>query len=102
MDECDLENCDEEDFGSIEMNMVKQMIGLKISENDKEGHMNKSGEAAKGNNVLLNTNQIFDFKHPSTKVKINFLSQTKKKYLFKTKLTERVFHIFSARKPLRS
>lgn len=71
-DECDLQDGDEEQYDTIDMNIVKQMIGLKI--NDETNHRNddKSKEDTKPDNVLLNTNKVYDFNEPSSKVSTIF------------------------------
>lgn len=69
-DECDLDDCDEEEYDSTDMNIVKQMIGLKINEDGRESNRQNSSsfDEVKPNNILLSSNKIYDFKQPSSKV----------------------------------
>lgn len=72
-DECELEDCEEDEIDSVDMNIVKQMVGLRINEG-KEGDPNdsanssSSAKATKPTNVLLKTNMVYDFRTPSSKV----------------------------------
>lgn len=72
-DECDLAAIDdEEDADTLDMNIVKQMIGLKINEGDKEKDRNSSSDSdapTSSANILCSSNKIFDFKLPSSKVR---------------------------------
>lgn len=68
-DECDLEDDGEEEYDSLDMNIVKQMIGLKINEGEDQRNNNSSSdEEGNSNNILIKTNKIYDFTHPSSKV----------------------------------
>lgn len=70
MDECDLDDDDEEEYDSADMNIVKQMIGLKINEDGRErnGQNSNSDDDVKSNNILSSANKMYDFKQPSSKV----------------------------------
>lgn len=72
-DECDMEDLAEEDADTLDMNIVKQMIGLKINDCDSERDRNSSSEsdAPARVNILSASNKIYDFKHPSSKVRIH-------------------------------
>lgn len=73
-DECEMEDVDDEDVDSMDMNIVKQMIGLKINEGDngRRGGHSESDHESRSNNVLSTSNQIYDFKNPSSKVTFRF------------------------------
>lgn len=74
-DECELEDYDDEDSHSLDMNIVKQMIGLKINEGDNERDDNGSEEdEPRSNHILSTSNKIYDFKHPSSKVNTFLIS----------------------------
>lgn len=75
-DECDLEDCEEEEYDSVDMNIVKQMIGLKINDDGREQRSHDSSdEETKSGNILLSSNKIYDFKQPSSKVTVAFFSE---------------------------
>lgn len=67
-DECDLDDDEEEEYDSVDMNIVKQMIGLKINDGENQNQHNRSEEEVKSSNILLSTNRMYDFKQPSSKV----------------------------------
>lgn len=68
-DECDVEDAQDEEFDALDMNIVKQMIGLKINENDRENEDgNSSEEETDSKNVLVATSKVYDFERPSSKV----------------------------------
>lgn len=79
-DECDMDDYDEQDADTLDMNIVKQMIGLKINEDDKEkeGNSSSASDAPASANILCASNKIYDFKNPSSKVCLLFF------YLFLT------------------
>lgn len=71
-DECDMDEInDEEGADTLDMNIVKQMIGLKINDGDSDKDRNSSTEsdAPKSSNILCTSNRIFDYKNPSSKVR---------------------------------
>lgn len=72
-DECDMEELAEGDADTMDMNIVKQMIGLKINDGDSEQNRNSSSEsdAPARANILCASNKIYDFKQPSSKVHIH-------------------------------
>lgn len=69
-DECDMEEIGNEDADTMDMNIVKQMIGLKINDGDNEQDRNSSSDsdAPARVNILSTSNKIYDFKNPSSKV----------------------------------
>lgn len=67
-DECDLEDCEDEEDDSVDMNIVKQMIGLKINKEDDEEADNSSDDETKPTSILSSNNKMYDFKQPSSKV----------------------------------
>lgn len=78
-DECEMEDVEDEDVDSMDMNIVKQMIGLKINEGDnaRGGTSSDNDDERCSNNVLSSTNKIYDFKNPSSKVASHsFLTHT--------------------------
>lgn len=71
-DECEMEELAEEDADTMDMNIVKQMIGLKINVGDSEQDRNSSSDdsdtpAARAN-ILCASNKVYDFKQKSSKV----------------------------------
>lgn len=69
-DECDLDDIGDEGADTTDMNIVKQMIGLKINDGgaDKDGNDSDDSDGAASNNILSASNRIYDFKNPSSKV----------------------------------
>lgn len=65
-DECE----SDEEYDSTDMNIVKQLIGLKINDGTEEqaGGSSSDEEEAKTSNILLSSNKIYDFANPSSKV----------------------------------
>lgn len=79
-DECDLEDCEEEEIDEVDMNIVKQMVGLRINEGDKEEEDDEGSSTSKSKNVLLKTNNVYNFTQPSSKVssiKLNAFNKIK-------------------------
>lgn len=72
-DECE-SGSDEDDaeYDQMDMNIVKQLIGLKINDgneaNVSSGGTTSNGLATKLNDILCNSNKVYDFKEPSSKV----------------------------------
>lgn len=76
-DECDMDAMDDEDSGgdTLDMNIVKQMIGLKINDGDGEKDGNSLSDSVgttNSANILCSSNKIYDFKTPSSKVRNAF------------------------------
>lgn len=72
-DECDMEDMAEEDADTMDMNIVKQMIGLKINDGDGEqgGNSSSDSDAPARANILCASNKMYDFKQPSSKVRVH-------------------------------
>lgn len=52
----------------MDMNVVKQLIGLKINDgNDDSDGSSASEQETKPSNILSSSNKIYDFSHPSSK-----------------------------------
>lgn len=66
--ECNHQEGYQEEYDKIDMNFLKEMLGLK--NNDETDHRNhdKSKKDIKPDNVLLNTSKVYDFDEPSSKV----------------------------------
>lgn len=82
-DECEMEDLAEEDADTLDMNIVKQMIGLKINDGDSERDRNSSSDsdAPARANILSASNKIYDLKYPSSKVRVHFQCQKQKFHL---------------------
>lgn len=69
-----MEDMDDENADTMDMNIVKQMIGLKINDGDSGKDRNSSSDsdgATARANILCTSNKIYDFNHPSSKVRID-------------------------------
>lgn len=74
-DECDMSDYEDEECDTVDMNIVKQMIGLKINEGDSERERQRDQDSSSEDekrsvNILSSSNKIYDFKNPSSKVTI--------------------------------
>lgn len=69
-DECDLGDDDDDQYDSTDMNLVKQLIGLKINDGTEQEDIDSSTSEQdnKLSNILVSSNKVFDFSHPSSKV----------------------------------